>query len=138
MIEFHSQNEFELMHELAIKSWIAKVVQDENFELGQVDYVFCTDEYLHGINVQFLEHDTYTDIISFDYTMGREVSGEIYVSTERVKENAETYNVSFENELHRVLVHGILHFCGYKDKSEKEASEMRLKEDLSLDKLVIG
>ncbi len=137
MIEFHSQNDFTLTNEVEIQNWISKVVMDEGYELGDVSYVFCSDEYLHDINVQFLNHDTYTDIISFDYTMGKLIGGEIYVSTDRVAENAAAYNTEFDKELHRVLIHGILHFCGYKDKSEEEADKMREMEELSLKKLIL-
>ncbi|MDC8005092.1 rRNA maturation RNase YbeY [Aureisphaera galaxeae] len=138
MIEFHSQNDFILDHQSEIRNWISKVVVDEGYELGDVNYVFCSDEYLHEINLKFLEHDTYTDIISFDYTMGKMIGGEIYISTDRVKDNATDFGTSFESELHRVIIHGILHYCGYKDKSEEEGVKMREMEDLSLKKLLLN
>ena len=108
------------------------VIEEKDFELGEINYIFCNDEYLHKINVEFLQHDTYTDIISFDYTLGKNISGDIYVSIERVKENAQKFNVTFDNELHRVIIHGILHYLGYKDKTEEQKKEMRNKENQCL------
>ncbi|MEJ6675716.1 MAG: rRNA maturation RNase YbeY, partial [Polaribacter sp.] len=103
-----------------------------NFEEGEVSYIFCDDEYLHKLNLEFLEHDTLTDIISFDNSLGNQINGDIFISVERVKENANSFNASFENELHRVIIHGILHYCGYKDKTKKDADLMRSKEDAAL------
>lgn len=137
MIEFHSQNDFVLVHDEEIRNWISEAITDEGYELGNIDYVFCDDEYLLNINQQFLEHDTYTDIISFDYTMGKLVGGEIYISTERVSENANHFGVDFNEELHRVIIHGILHFCGYKDKTKEESVIMRGLEEKYLKKLSI-
>jgi rRNA maturation RNase YbeY len=91
--------------------------------------VFCTDEYLHKINLQYLNHDTYTDIISFDYRVGKQLHGDIFISVDRVRENATKFEVDFNSELLRVLIHGILHFCGYKDKLDNEVNAMRAKED---------
>ncbi len=98
-----------------------------------MDYVFCSDELLHSINTEFLNHDTLTDIITFDYSLGKELHGEIYISTDRVRENARMYEVEFENELHRVIIHGILHLCGYSDKTEADKLEMRRKENECLE-----
>ncbi len=137
MIEFHSQNDFVLVHDEEIRNWISEAITDEEYELGNIDYVFCNDEYLLNINQQFLEHDTYTDIISFDYTMGKLVGGEIYISTDRVSENANHFGVDFNEELHRVIIHGILHFCGYKDKTKEESVIMRGLEEKYLKKLSI-
>ena len=137
MIEFHSQNDFVLVHDVEIRNWISETITHEGYELGNIDYVFCNDEYLLNINQQFLEHDTYTDIISFDYTMGKLVGGEIYISTERVSENANYFGVDFNEELHRVIIHGILHFCGYKDKTKEESLIMRGLEEKYLEKLSI-
>lgn len=109
--------------------WISRILASEDFSLGQLDYIFCTDQELLEININYLGHDTLTDIISFDYTQGRVVSGDIFISTERVRENAETYGVSFENELLRVMSHGLLHLMGYGDKGEDEVLEMRRKEE---------
>lgn len=135
MIEFNSENAFSLSNASIIKNWIEQIILNEGCALGEVHFIFCNDDYLHKLNVEFLNHDTLTDIISFDYRMGDEINGEIFISTERVKDNANDFNVSFDNELHRVIIHGILHFCGYKDKSEEEANLMRKKEDEALNVL---
>ena len=129
MIEFNYESEFTLDNEEAIAAWLSAVIVSENKTLGEINYIFCDDEYLHKINLEYLNHDTLTDIISFDYTMGNEVSGDIFVSVERVLDNSKDYNTSFEDELKRVLVHGVLHYCGYKDKSEEDEQLMRQKED---------
>nr|WP_309756015.1 rRNA maturation RNase YbeY [Flavobacterium sp.] len=129
MINFNYVTDFNLDNEDVVAAWLGKVVTSENKKEGEISYVFCDDEYLHKINVEHLDHDTLTDIISFDYSMGNELHGDIFVSIERVKDNAVDFNVSFEEELKRVLVHGILHYCGYKDKSESEELLMRSKED---------
>ncbi|MCB0460671.1 MAG: rRNA maturation RNase YbeY, partial [Flavobacteriaceae bacterium] len=97
-----------------------------------ISYIFCDDDYLLDINVKYLKHNTLTDIISFDYTDDGLISGDVFVSIDRVKENAEKFNVSFQDELHRVMIHGILHFCGYKDKTKEEEQLMRSKEDYYL------
>ena len=94
--------------------------------------MFCDDEYLHRLNVQYLNHDTLTDIISFDYSMGKTISGDIFISVERVEDNAKDFEVDFSTELHRVIIHGILHYCGFKDKTEDDSKLMRAKEDEAL------
>ncbi len=129
MIDFNYETEFTLENEEAISSWISNVIKSENKKVGEINYIFCDDEYLLLINQEHLQHDFYTDIISFDYTVGNEINGDIFVSVERVKDNALDFNVSFEEELKRVLVHGVLHYCGYKDKSEADELLMRSKED---------
>jgi len=129
MINFNYETDFNLDNEDAISAWLANVITSENKKEGEINYIFCDDEYLNKINVEYLNHDTLTDIISFDYSIGKELHGDIFVSIERVKENATDYNVSFEEELKRVLVHGILHYCGYKDKGDAEEVLMRSKED---------
>lgn len=131
-IEFHSENGFDLPNENQICDWMIATAKEESKHIGALNYIFCDDEYLHKINVEFLDHDTYTDIITFDYCVGDEVIGDIYVSIERVKENAKEYSDSFEEELHRVLIHGLLHLCGYKDKTEEEELIMRGKENYYL------
>jgi probable rRNA maturation factor len=129
MINFNYESEFTIDNEEAIATWLSAVILSENKNEGEINYIFCDDEYLHKINLEYLNHDTLTDIISFDYTMGNEISGDIFVSIERVLDNAKDYNTLFEDELKRVLVHGILHYCGYKDKSEDDEVLMRNKED---------
>ena len=132
MIEFYSETDFHLDNPEEITNWISTIITQENHELGEVTFVFCDDTYLHKLNVDFLNHDTLTDIISFDNSLGKLIQGEIYISIDRIKENAEIFKVSFDNELHRVIIHGILHFCGYKDKSKDDTLLMRSKEDDSL------
>jgi len=129
MVTFNYENDFVLENEEVYQEWISKIIESENFTEGEINYIFCDDEYLININVEYLNHDTYTDIISFDYSVGNVLQGDVFVSTERVAENALNFNVPFENELKRVLSHGILHYCGYKDKSESDVKEMRQKED---------
>ncbi|TPD71930.1 rRNA maturation RNase YbeY [Flavobacterium microcysteis] len=129
MISFNYETEFELPNENEIEKWLSEVIVSESKKEGDINYIFCDDEYLHEINVKYLDHDTLTDIISFDYSIGNELHGDIFVSIERVADNAKDFNVSFDEELKRVLAHGILHFAGYKDKSEADELKMRSKED---------
>lgn len=131
-IVFHAENNFSLEDPSKITQWLNDTAIEEKKHIGQLNYIFCDDEYLHKINVEFLNHDTYTDIITFDYCVGDELISDIYISTERVNENAQLYKQSFLDELHRVIIHGLLHLCGYKDKSEEEASTMRDKENYYL------
>ena len=132
MIEFNFETDFELENDSDIVNWIGTVVESEGFELGEILYIFCDDNYLHNLNVEFLNHDTLTDILSFDYGVGKQINGEVYISVERVKENASDFNTTFKEELHRVIIHGILHFCGFKDKTPSEQILMRQKEEDSL------
>ena len=129
MISFNYENNFVLQNEKSISLWISEVILSESKEEGDINYIFCDDQYLLEINQQYLNHDTYTDIISFDYSVGKELHGDIFISTERVQENAQEFNETFNNELMRVMVHGILHYCGYKDKTPQEEQKMRLKEN---------
>jgi rRNA maturation RNase YbeY len=129
MISFNYETDFELENEAQYEDWISRIIESEGFDEGEINYIFCDDEYLHKINVEYLDHDTLTDIISFDYTVGNLIQGDIFVSIERVKDNANDFNVSFEDELKRVLSHGVLHYCGYKDKSPKDEALMRSKEE---------
>jgi len=128
IINFYSENDFILNDDDVYKNWINRVISSEGKRLGEISYIFCNDDYLLDINQRFLDHDTYTDIISFDDSMGNLLNGDIYISTERVHENALEFNEDFETELKRVIIHGILHYCGYKDKSEEDAALMREKE----------
>ncbi len=129
MITFNYEIDFSLSNEENYEGWIERIIESEGFVVGDVNYIFCDDEYLHEINVKYLDHDTLTDIISFDYTENQIVSGDIFISLERVKENAQDFNQPFEAELLRVMSHGILHYCGYKDKSDTEEALMRSKEE---------
>ena len=110
MISFNYECDFVLDNESAFADWITKVIKSEIKNEGEINYIFCGDEYLLEINQQYLDHDTLTDIISFDYSVGNELHGDIFISIERVKDNAADFNVSFEDELKRVMVHGVLHY----------------------------
>lgn len=129
MISYTYELPFQLTNEVAYTNWIAAVINSEFKSEGEINYIFCTDDYLLNINVQYLNHDTLTDIISFDYSVGNLLQGDIFISIDRVIDNADDFNVSFEDELKRVMIHGILHYCGYKDKSIKDESLMRSKEE---------
>ena len=129
-VNFSYETNFRLQRaQTEYSDWIDRVVRSEGFELGEVTYVFCDDEYLLGINQEYLNHDTFTDIITFDYTQGIHVSADIFISVERVEENAKTFKVSFNQELLRVMVHGTLHLMKYNDKVEEDVVEMRSKEE---------
>jgi probable rRNA maturation factor len=129
MISFNSECDYKLDNETQFSNWISAVILSENKKEGDINYIFCDDEFILEINKQYLNHDYYTDIISFDYSVGNELHGDIFVSVQRVQENAEDFNVTFDEELKRVVIHGILHYCGYKDKSEQDQLIMRQKED---------
>lgn len=132
MIAYNNEIEFELDFSDKVSTWISNVIVNEDCEEGEINYIFCSDEDLLKKNIKFLNHNTLTDIISFDYTMGKLISGDIFISIDRVRENAKTFNVSFFDELNRVMVHGILHYCDYRDKSKEEKELMRSKEDYYL------
>jgi rRNA maturation RNase YbeY len=129
MISFNYELDFKLDDEQLFSDWLSKVIISENKHEGEINYIFCDDNYLVEINQQYLDHDTLTDIISFDYSVGNELHGDVFISVERVVENAQDFDVTFEEELRRVLVHGILHYCGYKDKNEEDENLMRQKEE---------
>ena len=132
MVTFNYETDFDLKDENLLEYWIDNVVSKKGFSLGELNYIFCDDEYLHKLNVEFLQHDTLTDVISFDNTLGKLISGDIYISIERVADNAKDFEVSFIEELHRVMIHGVLHYMGYKDKTEIEKKEMRNAENMAL------
>ena len=129
MIYFNYETTFELVNGSSYEKWISTIIQSEGKEEGEINYIFCDDDYLHKINVDYLDHDTLTDIISFDYSEGNFLQGDIFISVERVRDNATDFNTNFEEELQRVMAHGVLHYCGYKDKSDEESLLMRKKED---------
>jgi len=129
MISFNYETDFELGNETLFSNWIAKIIESENRLEGEINYIFCDDDYLHKINLQYLNHDTLTDIISFDYSEGNFLQGDVFISIERVQDNATDFNISLLEELKRVMAHGILHYCGYKDKSAEEEKIMRQKEE---------
>lgn len=129
MINYNYELDFGLENEELFSEWIERVIQSEGKILGEISYIFCDDDYLLDINQQYLQHDTLTDIISFDYTEGDVISGDIFISVDRVQDNADDFNTTFIEELKRVMIHGVLHYCGYKDKSESDEILMRTKED---------
>lgn len=129
MIEFNYETDFSLSNEPRYISWISTIISSENKIEGDICYVFCDDAYLHKINIEHLNHDTLTDIISFDYTVGSCISGDVFISIERVRDNASDLSIPFEEELLRVMSHGILHYCGYKDKIDAQIVLMRNKEN---------
>lgn len=132
-ISFSTENiNFNLKDKTKVKKWISDIIKAQSKKVGDIGYLFCDDAYLINVNQSYLNHDTYTDIITFDYVEGDVVSGDIMISVERVKENAAIFNTSFDQELHRVIIHGVLHLLGQADKSESEAAEMRKKEEMAL------
>lgn len=135
MISFNYETDFKLDNENDFSSWITSVIINEGFKEGEINYIFCDDTYLLNLNIEFLNHDTLTDIISFDYTMGKEISGDIYISIDRVIENSEQFKVNFINELSRVMIHGVLHYCGYKDKIDEDIATMRMKENYYIERV---
>lgn len=132
MILFHSETKFILPQKRLYKRWLAAIASNEGFKIGDINYIFCDDDYLLKLNLEYLNHDTLTDIITFDYVENSLLSGDIYISIERVKENSVIFSVPFEQELHRVLSHGLFHLCGYKDKSDADARVMRKKEEFAI------
>ena len=135
-IYYHSECDFHLEKVNSISNWIEETIYTEKKTLGEITYIFCDDEYLLKKNQEYLQHDTLTDIITFDYSEENTLSADIFISVERVKENALIFAVPFEKEIKRVIIHGVLHLIGYKDKSEDEAQEMRNKEDFYLSKIL--
>ena len=120
-IYFSSENiKFDLRGKLKVKKWITDLIKAQNKKVGDISYLFCDDAYLIEVNRTYLDHDTYTDIITFDYVEGDTISGDILISVERVKENAQLFNTTFDQELHRVIIHGVLHLLGQGDKTDKQ------------------
>lgn len=126
------KDRFQLKDRTKLKKWISLVIQQSNMRVGEIGYLFCDDNYLLEINQSYLNHDTYTDIITFDYVAGDVVSGDILISVDRVRENASLFDASFRHELLRVIIHGILHLLGNGDKTESEAAQMRRLEDQAI------
>lgn len=139
MVAFYFEDiDFKLRHKTRIKEWLRLVAESEVFTLGNISVIFCSDNYILDINQKYLQHDYFTDIITFDYSEGGRISGDLFISVDSVRENSVEYGTEFEDELHRVIVHGILHLIGYDDHTEDEIKTMRSKEDyyLSLFELV--
>ena len=132
MIQFFFENIDPIAISAQTSEWLKKLVVAENKKLGKINYIFVTDEGLLKVNQDFLNHDYYTDIITFDYVKGKTISADIFVSLPRISENALEHSKDFESELHRVLAHGLLHLCGYKDKTDDDQNEMTAKEDFYL------
>ena len=133
-INFFSEDiEFILPEEKKIRLWLLKISLKEEKTLETINFIFCSDPYLQKINKEYLNHDTFTDIITFPYGEDDSLEGDIFISIDRIRENAVKFNISFNEELLRVMSHGIMHLCGYNDKNEKEQAEMRRKEDESLE-----
>ena len=131
-IQFSFQTNYPLKSRTKIKQWIKQVIEAKGKKTGNITYIFCDDEYLLEVNKQYLQHDYYTDVITFDYVENDLISGDIFISTDRVRENALAFGSSETEELHRVIIHGALHLLGLTDKSEKEASQMRQAENEAL------
>ncbi len=128
-VSFNEENSFRLKNKLKIKHWIKQIVENHGCKLGEVSYIFCSDERILEVNQQYLSHDFYTDIITFDYVEKDKISGDIFISVDRVKENAKDFNVTFQQELLRVIIHGVLHLLGFEDHSAEEQQLMRQKEN---------
>ncbi|MDR0872969.1 MAG: rRNA maturation RNase YbeY [Prevotellaceae bacterium] len=136
MITYQTQDtDFPKISKHETTQWIKKIAEQYHKKVGEVAYIFCSDEKILNINRQYLQHDYYTDIITFDYSAGNAIAGDIFISVDTVKSNAEQYNQIFEKELHRVIIHGILHLCGQGDKSPEEHAEMTRKENLALSEI---
>lgn len=133
MISFFYEENTNKLDEKRLVNWLNNVIVSEGKTIEEITYIICDDEYLLSINKKFLNHDTYTDIITFDNSVGKRLSADIFISEERVIDNAKTYNCSIEEEMRRVLVHGILHLCGYTDKTDKEQVIMTAKENEKLE-----
>jgi len=139
-INFFSEKiRFKLSNSKKTASWIKSVIKKEGCTLISLNYIFCSDEYLKEINVQYLGHNTYTDIVTFNFNSSKgELEGEIYISVDRVRDNSKTFKSDFQSELHRVIIHGVLHLMGFNDKSKREKAVMREKEDTYLSLLNIS
>ncbi|GGK73031.1 rRNA maturation RNase YbeY [Rufibacter glacialis] len=134
-IEFFTEEvEFEVKNEEKVKTWLSEIISKYSFELESLNYIFCSDEYLHQMNVEYLEHDTLTDVITFDNSdVEGVIEGDVFISIDRIVDNAATFNISQEEELHRVMAHGLLHLLGFDDKTPEKKALMRSKENECLD-----
>ena len=131
-ITYHFEDvEFEFLNKPILNSWLKSSVSSKEKKLGFLNFIFCTDNYLHKMNVDYLNHDTLTDVITFSYADDR-IEGDIFISIDRIKENATDLNISFDNELHRVMIHGVLHLLGFKDKTKEDKDLMTKNENENL------
>lgn len=136
-IFFHSEEiDFKLKKKKKVRNWLIELANTEEKTIEELSYIFCSDEYLLEVNKEHLDHDYFTDVITFDYCDNKVISGDIFISIDRVKENAESFGKSFKNELRRVMAHGLLHLMGYKDKNEADEAEMRKMEDFALELII--
>lgn len=129
MIRFYSETDFKLKNKQTYKNWLKSIIEKNNKRVGEINYIFCDDPYLLEINQKYLNHDYFTDIITFDYSEGKKIHGDIYISIDRVRENATLFNQTFDNELLRVLSHGVLHLCGFDDQNQEDKIQMTNQED---------
>jgi len=129
MIRFYSETDFNLINKQTYKNWLKSIIEKNNKRVGEINYIFCDDPYLLEINQKYLNHDYFTDIITFDYSEGKKIHGDIYISIDRVRENATLFNQTFDKELLRVLSHGVLHLCGFDDQNQEDKIQMTNQED---------
>lgn len=129
---FNEEIAYSIKQKNQLRQWISSCIEEENHKPGIINIILCSDAYLYKMNVEYLNHDTYTDIITFDNAVEDEISGDLFISLERIRENAREYSRKIADELHRVIIHGILHLCGYGDKTDEEKKEMREKENMHL------
>ena len=129
MINFSNTTAFNIPNKKELKKWLGSIICQENYVEGELNFLFCKDDHLYQLNIEFLAHDTLTDILTFDYNIGTQVFADICISIDRIKDNAADHQTAVLNELHRVMAHGVLHLCGYKDATAEEKKQMRKKED---------
>jgi len=135
MINFSNTTAFNIPNKKALKKWLSSIIIQESHAEGELNFLFCYDDHLHQLNVEFLAHDTLTDILTFDYNVDKQVFADICISIDRIQDNAAEHQTPVLNELHRVMAHGVLHLCGYKDGTDNEKIQMRKKEDEYLSQL---
>lgn len=129
---FAEETSYSVKQKKLLKQWISESIQKEGFQPADVNLILCSDPYLHKLNVEYLDHDSLTDIITFDYSAEKTISGDLFISIDRIRENAKQYSKKITDELHRVIIHGVLHLCKYGDKTDAEKEKMREKENINL------
>ena len=129
---FSEQTKFTIKNKTLIREWLTHIIQTHKKTIGEINIIFCSDEYLLKLNEQYLNHDTFTDIITFDFVEGKTISGDIFISVDRMKENAQLFHVEQSTETHRLIAHGVLHLLGYKDKTPKDKKQMTAQEERAL------
>ena len=135
-VYFHNEdNSYVLPAKRKVKSWLKNSIEHQKMSIGTINVVFCSDQHLLGINIEYLNHDYYTDIITFNYCEAKLISGDLFISIDRIKDNSKNKKLLFVNELHRVIIHGVLHLCGFNDKTKAEKKEIRQMEDYFLNKI---